>query len=110
MDGALVRLAAPEPLPDDIRAALRAHKPEIVAALSARALEEDEVARRVQAFREQMKTAPRWRPFMVLPGVKSEIGTCLSCGNALPEGREIRCALCVEAAHIVLEGKASLGT
>ena len=37
LEGDMLRLSAPEPLPDELRARLRQHKAEIVALLSARA-------------------------------------------------------------------------
>lgn len=103
LDGEMVRLEAPVPLPDDLRVALRAHKAEVVAALRAGGPDDPEVLRRVEAFRERLKHHPRWRPFMCLPDVKPEPGHCLSCGGELPQGREIRCDTCILAARIVLQ-------
>ncbi len=103
LDGEMVRLEAPVPLPDDLRAALRAHKAEVVAALRAGGVGDPEVLRRVKVFRAQMEQWPRPVPLLRLPDIEPRIGTCLSCGGELPQGRENRCDLCVRAAHIVLD-------
>jgi hypothetical protein len=67
---------------------------------------EDELARRVGAFRQQLTA---WTasgrigaPVFGLPGVAVLRGQWVGCGAPLPEGRPWRCALCVEAVEAVL--------
>jgi hypothetical protein len=70
----------------------------------------DLVAQRVAAFSEQLAA---WRatdrigiPLFVMPESRQPVDErhCLSCGERLPDGRRYRCAPCVDAIHIVVEG------
>ena len=100
-----IRVRTPNPLPDDLRESLRKHKEEVLAVLER--LEPHpltpEVLYRVRVFHDQLNQRPRPVPFFCLPDMIPQFGTCLSCGNELPQGNKIRCGLCVRAAHIVLE-------
>src|SRR5262245_19098278 len=65
-----------------------------------------ETARRADAFRRQ---ADEWAgsgrhgvPLVGLPGVDVRAGACISCGEALAQGRTWRCAICLRAVQIVL--------
>ncbi len=42
-------------------------------------------------------------PFLVARETAASIGRCLSCGDALAEGRSVRCAPCVRAVEAVLD-------
>ena len=71
---------------------------EVLALLAA---EDAEVAWRVEAMRPQVP--PRGPiPFLKARDAAPAAGGCLSCGDALGEGRAYRCARCAEAAWAAL--------
>jgi hypothetical protein len=70
------------------------------------------IAPRVAAFGEQLAA---WRttdrigiPVFVMPDSRRPVGDgyCLSCGEPLPKSRRFRCAPCIDAIHVVVEGSA----
>ncbi len=96
-----VRFGPSEVMPWELRLRLREHKPEVLALLTREAAE---VAWRVAAMRPQVP-ARGPIPFLVaqLWRLASDAPRCcLSCGEALGEGQQVRCSPCVQAVHIVL--------
>jgi hypothetical protein len=88
----------------DLRAALVAHKAELLAHL--RESNAAERVRRVAAFQAQLDGWTQARrigvPLLTLPDAPAPtLGHCVSCGMPIPEGRW-RCALCREALAQVL--------
>jgi hypothetical protein len=83
---------------EDLARRLLAQKPAVLALLT----EEDrELAWRIAAMRPQVPaTGPI--PFLIARDAAPMRGYCLSCGDGLPSGQTIRCALCVRAAQLVL--------
>jgi hypothetical protein len=72
---------------------------------------EDALAPRVAAYSAQLTA---WKatnrigiPLFVMPDIQRPLGDghCLSCGERLPDGRRYRCAPCVDAIHVVVEGR-----
>lgn len=63
--------------------------------------EEGEFAWRVSAMRPRV---PAKGPILLLVArdLAPAPGSCLSCGDPLPGGRAVRCALCIRAARRVL--------
>lgn len=93
----------------ETREALLAHKREILALLTGNP-SVSEIARRADAFREQLK---RWTaskrvgvPILALSDVEPGDGDrrCISCGERLSPGRSWRCDVCVVAVNRVLAG------
>jgi len=61
-----------------------------------------EVLRRAAVFRAQAQ-APGPVPFLYLPEAGGQDGGCLSCADALEDGRRFRCRLCELAVRIALD-------
>ena len=58
---------------------------------------------RVTAMRGQLPPRPRPIPFLVAcRDVPLSTGGCASCGDSLPLGHDVRCALCAVAAWVAL--------
>jgi hypothetical protein len=98
-DGDTLRYRPRNALTPELRAAVAAHKLELLALL---ADDEAEVLWRADAMRPQV---PRIGPIPVLaarPEVSARPGACLSCGDPLPPGNRHRCRHCVRAAWRVL--------
>jgi hypothetical protein len=99
-EGDRLRYRPREAVPPDLRAALAAHKPEILRLFSA---EGDEVAWRAEAMRRQVPPRGAIPWLMAREEARtSPRGTCLSCGDALAAGRRFRCGPCVRAVELVL--------
>lgn len=101
-----IRLRAPEPLPDDLRAELREHKAEVLAALDGGKNPpiDPEVLRRAAMIREHL-SKPGPSLFFEMPGATIQEGRCLTCGGSPPTGRlGVRCRVCCAAARLAIEG------
>src|SRR5207249_2660364 len=116
-NGDRLRVEAPAGvLTDADRAAITAHKAELLTALSARSAGACMVIEdRAAIFRRQIETywaqldeswvevIHRPIPPLSLPGVVVSAGGCQLCGDPLKPGRTYRCAPCVDAMNLVLE-------
>lgn len=99
-EGASLRYRAPPgALAPDLRAALVAHKADLLALLQ---YEEREIAWRVALFRSQVPTAGPI-PVLVVHDLPAWAEGCLSCGAALDGAGPFRCHLCSAAVHLVVE-------
>ena len=58
---------------------------------------------RVTAMRGQLPPRPLPIPFLVACRDLPSSGGCLSCGDPLPSGHDVRCALCALAVWIALD-------
>jgi hypothetical protein len=88
-------LAPPEVLTAEMRAAVSAAKPALLAVL------ELEVRWREEAMRRQVQDvkAPTFWPFLVARPGPTHPGACLSCGEPVLAVEHSRCTLCLEAVH-----------
>ena len=98
-DGERLRFRPRDAVTPDLRAALVAHKAELVRLLDA---EEREVRWRAEAMRPQIHASGPI-PFLVARRPLGDApGACLSCAESLGFGRRFRCGPCVLAAERVL--------
>ena len=100
VDGDRLRFRPQVAVTSDLRAALIAHKPDLIRLLGD---DRDAVTWRVEAMRPQ---APRTGaiPFLLArPEARTApLGVCMSCGDPIPQGRRLRCVPCVRAVEQVL--------
>ncbi len=98
-DGERLRARPREAITPDLRAALLAHKPDLMRLLGDR--EAADIGWRVEAMRQQIRPGPII-PFLVARrDFVDTPGHCLSCGDPCGPGRRYRCGPCVRAAEIV---------
>jgi len=99
-----------EAVPLDFHRRLQVHKPEVVALLSET---NHTVAWRVAAIRPQVPVRGPI-PFLIARQASKSLGEppwCLSCGDALGEGRTVRCVPCVLAIeHVLNEAREGMGS
>lgn len=103
-EGDRVTARFPNPgLRDQLLPRLAANKPAVLALLRGQAPAED-VAWRAEAMRTQVAPG-RPVPFLVArTGTRSDVGSCLSCGDPLVDRKARgRCPPCAEAARVVME-------
>lgn len=95
-----------QPLPEELREALRAHKTEVINVLHPpipEALGRDpDLAWRVAAMRPQVRDKGGIPLLVARREIKPLPGQCTSCGDPLERGNRYRCELCVRAAWEVL--------
>ncbi len=96
-----VRFGPSGAMPWELRLRLREHKSDVLTLL---AREAAEIAWRVAALRLQVP-ARGPIPFLIARQASRSLGEapwCLSCGDTLAQGRQVRCSLCVRAIETVL--------
>jgi hypothetical protein len=109
-------------IPPTLADHIRAHKAEMIAALSRKGRDHVpdvpsvvEIERRVTAFRQQLREWQATRPhdtalpfFVLCDAIEFPTGTCVSCGDPVPERPAprlaLRCDACVLAAEVILTG------
>ena len=100
VEGNRLRFRPQEAVTPDLLAALIEHKPDLIRLLGTEAAE---VGWRAEAMRPQVPPTGTIPILLARPEAKhAPRGTCLSCGDPLPEGRLSRCGPCVRAVEQVL--------
>jgi hypothetical protein len=86
-------------VPPELRAAMAAHKAELLRLLE---MEEREIGWRAEAMRPQVRRSGPI-PFLVARRpIRDAPGACLSCGDPMSPDRRYRCTPCAAAAQRVL--------
>jgi hypothetical protein len=99
VEGDRLRFRPRDAVPPELRAAMAAHKADLLRLVEA---EEREIGWRAEAMGPQVRPSGPI-PFLVARrAVRDAPGACLSCGEPLPAGRRFRCGPCAAAAHRVL--------
>jgi TubC N-terminal docking domain len=104
-EGDHIRVSPKSVLTPELRDALVARRPEILALLTS---EDDQVAWRLEAMRRQVPTSGPI-PFLVARDIQPAPGACQSCGAPLGADQPYRCRPCVEAATLTLREWRSRG-